>query len=88
VPLSISVEATLRDHHISSDRIESTLSYELIAEEIRAISKRHFHLVEKMAEHLAEFCLDTGKVSSVRVRIEKEKIFTEGPAGTEIYRFR
>jgi len=86
VALSISVEATLKNHIISADSIESTMSYELIAGEIRAISKHHFHLVEKLAEHLANFCLSDDKVQSVIVRIEKSNIFPEGPAGTEIIR--
>ena len=85
-PLSISVEATFADHHVDADSIENTVSYELIANEIRRISKQHFHLVEKMAEHLADFCLSQNRVSHVRVRIEKVKIFPEGYAGTEIIR--
>lgn len=87
-PLSISVEASFANHHIDEDDITSTMSYELIADEIRIISKQHFHLVEKMAEHLADFCLAQQRVSSVKVRIEKLKIFSEGYAGTEIIRSR
>lgn len=87
-PLSISVKAVFADHHIVEDDISSTMSYELIADEIRLISKRHFNLVEKMAEHLADFCLAQQRVSSVKVRIEKLKIFSEGYAGTEITRSR
>ena len=86
--LSITVEANFRDHRIESDAISSTLSYELIADEIRILSKRHFHLVETMAEHLAEFCLSQDRISSVRVRIEKPRIFPEGKAGTEIFRVK
>ena len=85
-PLSITVEAIFSDYKVSADDISSTMSYELLANEIRAISKRHFHLVEKMADHLADFCLSQPRVQSVRVRIEKTKIFLEGFAGTEIFR--
>lgn len=87
-PLSITVEATFSDFRVNADSIENTMSYELLAEEIRTISKRHFHLVEKMAEHLADFCLSNARVASVLVRIEKPKIFAEGFAGTEIIRSR
>ncbi len=85
-PLAISVEALFSDYKVDMDDIASTMSYELIANEIRSISKRHFHLVEKMAEHLAEFCLSHPRVETVKVRIEKLKIFEEGLAGTEIIR--
>lgn len=88
VSLSITVEVTFADHRIAADSIDSTMSYELIANEIRRISKTHFHLVEKLAEHLAEFCLLNPRTHSVMVKIDKSKIFPEGMAGTEIIRTR
>ncbi len=84
--LSISVEATFADYKIASDDISSTMSYDLIAREIRDISKRHFHLIEKMAEHLADFCLKYERIDSVKVTIEKLKMYPEGFSGTEIIR--
>ena len=88
IPLSVTVEVTFGDWQVAADSIDSTMSYELLADEIRRISKIHFHLVEKLAEHLADFCLGNSRVSSALVRVEKMKIFPEGPAGTEIIRTR
>lgn len=88
IPLSITIEVTFADYRVAEDSIDSTMSYELLADEIRRISKIHFHLVEKLAEHLTDFCLSNSRVASVRVRVEKLNIFAEGPAGTEIIRSR
>ncbi|PZP53841.1 MAG: hypothetical protein DI586_10615 [Micavibrio aeruginosavorus] len=86
--LSISVEAVFADYKVVNDDISSTMSYDLIATEIREISRRHFNLIEKMAEHLAEFCLKYDRVASVKVKIEKLKMYPEGFSGTEIIRLK
>lgn len=85
-PLSISVEAIFADHKVEEDHIDSTMSYALIVDEIRDMAKKHYNLVETMAEHLADFCLNNPRVSSARVRVEKTKMFPEGFVGTEITR--
>ena len=87
-PLSISVDAIFTDYKVNSDHIDSTMSYALIVDEIYLMAKKHFHLVEKMAEHLADFCLSNSRVASVRVRVEKTKMFSEGFVGTEITRIK
>ena len=82
----VNIEALFTDYRISEDKIESTVSYVPIIEEIRRISNIQFSLVEKMADHLAEFCLRHDRIQSVKVKIEKTDIFPEGRVGTEIYR--
>jgi dihydroneopterin aldolase len=85
-PLSISIEVVFEDYKVETDDIESTMSYVLLVDEVYKVCKRHFKLVEKMADHLAAFCLSHDRVSEATIRIEKTKMFAEGFSGTEITR--
>ena len=82
----VNIEAIFADYRVAEDKIEATISYVPIIEEIRRISNIQFSLVEKMADHLAEFCLAIDRIASVKIKIEKPDIFPEGRVGTEIYR--
>lgn len=82
----VNIEAVFSDYQILEDKIEATVSYVPIIEEIRKISNIQFSLVEKMADHLAAFCLQIDRITSVKVKIEKPDIFPEGRVGTEIFR--
>ncbi len=63
------------DYDGISDRLDSVLDYGLIIEAARAIvAQRHFNLIETLAERVAEACLADGRVSWVRVAIEKPDI--------------
>jgi len=55
-----------------SDRIEDTLNYEQIEEEVRAVAKKgRFQLVEALAAAVAKTCLKHRRVKSVRVVVDK-----------------
>ncbi len=56
----------------ASDKLEDTLNYELIEAEIVGMAKKgRYHLVEALAERVAETCLAHAAVAAVRVRVEK-----------------
>lgn len=58
-----------------SDRLDRVLDYGHMVEAVRAIvAARHFHLIETLAERIAESCLGDLRVKVVRVQIEKPDI--------------
>ena len=62
----------------AADRLETVLSYEDVANAIRAIvAEGHVHLIETLAERVAAVCLSDSRVSKVLVRIEKPDIFAD-----------
>lgn len=86
--VNVFVEATLSDHRIPADTIESTVSYAPIVEEIHRMSNIQFSLAEKFAEHLADFCFQEARIQKVKIIIEKPDIFPECTVGVEIIRSR
>jgi len=56
----------------SSDDIRDTIDYAAVVERLRAdLAQRHFHLLEKLAEHVASVMLDDFGAIWVRVSIAK-----------------
>ncbi len=86
--VKVPIEVILKDHEIKRDHIEDTMSYEGLVAAIRDLPKRHFELVETMAEHLADIALADARTSCVTVTIEKLEVYPEGRVGTEIIRYR
>ncbi len=82
----VNVEGILDDYRVGEDKITSTVSYAPIIEEIHRAANRQFSLAEKLAEHIADFCLAYPKIQSVKVRVEKPDIFPEAIVGAEIIR--
>lgn len=70
-----------------ADDIAEVPSYADIIDGIEAIARSgHIELVETFAERIAAHCLGDGRISGVRVRLEK---LERGPRrGVEIYRTR
>ena len=85
VDLSVAENTT----HID-DNIDNVVCYEKIATAIETIvHSGHVHLVETLAENIAEMNLQDPRVSCVRVRVEKlEAIKNTTSVGIEIERFR
>jgi len=73
-----------------NDDISNVVCYEKIARAIETIVKSgHIHLVETLAENIAEMNLQDPRVSCVRVRIEKlEALKNTASVGIEIERHR
>jgi len=70
------------------DTLDSVLSYEDVCNAIRAIvAEGHVHLIETLAERVAEACLANDRVIRVQVKIEKPDIFPDAATvGIEIER--
>ena len=73
-----------------SDRLESAIDYEAVAEKIRSVaSAGHINLAETLAEKIAEACLEDKRITCARVRVEKLHALPGAEAaGVEIDRTR
>ena len=82
--------SVLEDTQSLGDNIDNVVCYEKIATAIETIVKSgHVHLVETLAENIAEMSLQDARVSCVRVRVEKlEAIKNTASVGVEIERYR
>ena len=86
-PIRVNIEMAL-DGDVTEDRIEDTVSYEIVVGEIRRLAGIHHNLVEIFAKNLADFTLGEKRVRSVTVHVEKLEIFPEGSVGCKITRAR
>lgn len=74
IVISIDLD-TVDDYDGYSDRLDQVLDYGRIVEAVRLIvAARHFHLIETLAERIAEACLSDARVVLARVQIEKPDI--------------
>jgi len=73
-----------------NDDIQNVVSYERVVNHVKDIvAAGHVHLVETLAEIVAQKCLENRRVEYVRVRIEKPDIVAEAASvGVEIERTR
>lgn len=71
-----------------TDDVVQTVNYESIyLEIIKFVEGNSFHLLEKLAEGIANICLTKQRVDKVEVRVEKPKALKlAGSAGVEIIR--
>lgn len=69
----VSLEIDAADNYDGvSDRLEDVLDYGTIIGAVREIvCERHFHLIETLAERIAEASLENEQVTLVRVTVEK-----------------
>ncbi len=90
-PIRINVDLSVdeNDNDID-DRLENVVCYDSIVAEIRVIlAAGHVHLVETLAEQIADMALQDKRVLSVRVRVEKLRAIPEAAAvGVEIERHK
>jgi dihydroneopterin aldolase/D-erythro-7,8-dihydroneopterin triphosphate epimerase len=69
--INIEMEADCRPAGISDD-FQDAVDYRAVSKAVIAlVETSEFYLVEKMAEEIAEICLQNPKVSVARVRVEK-----------------
>ncbi|MCF6195567.1 MAG: dihydroneopterin aldolase [Emcibacter sp.] len=82
--------SVMEDSRNLNDDIDNVVCYEKIADAIKTIvNSGHVHLVETLAENIAEMNLQDPRVSCVRVRVEKlEAIENTTSVGIEIERYR
>lgn len=63
------------DYDGLSDHLEDVLDYGAIIDAVRQIvAARHFHLIETLAERVAEAALDDRRVAWARIAIEKPDV--------------
>jgi dihydroneopterin aldolase len=87
VNIDLSVREDLQN---LADDIKNVVSYEAVVRRVETIvAQGHVHLVETLAERIAEACLSDERVSAARVRIEKPDIIPNAHSvGVEIERVR
>jgi 7,8-dihydroneopterin aldolase/epimerase/oxygenase len=87
----LNIDLSVREDLVNlADDIENVVSYEAVVRRIEAIvAQGHVHLVETLAERIAEACLADERVSAARVRVEKPDIIPNARSvGVEIQRLR
>jgi dihydroneopterin aldolase len=87
----VNIDLSVReDQAILADDIDHVVSYEAVVRRVEAIvAQGHVHLVETLAERIAEACLADERVSAARVRVEKPDIIPNARSvGVEIERLR
>jgi dihydroneopterin aldolase len=88
--IRVNVDLAVSEHAAPrNDQISDVVSYEDVADGIRAIvAAGHVNLVETLAERIADMCLEDRRVRIARVRIEKLDILPDADSvGVEIERF-
>ena len=82
-PLSVTIEVWLDLPSVKDDRIEATMSYEILANLVRDIPNKHYHLLEYLAEQLFAEIFKQPRVIKARVGLTKTKMFAEGLCGID-----
>ena len=84
IDLSVDESLDVRDHDLSS-----VVCYEAVVRGALAIiAAGHIHLVETLAERIADMCLADRRVIGARVRVEKlDAVPDTASVGVEIERF-
>jgi dihydroneopterin aldolase len=87
----VNIDLSVREgtSHIEDD-IKNVVSYEIVVRRVeKIVASGHVHLVETLAERIAEACLSDERVTAARVRIEKPDIIPNARSvGVEIERLR
>jgi dihydroneopterin aldolase len=70
--LSIDVEFPVAGHPAATDSIEDAVDYDTIARAVAEVcSGREFHLIETVAEQIADRLLENFPISEVRIVVRK-----------------
>jgi len=72
-PVHIDVECELRDAVVAGDEVSQSLSYSTLAEKIRALAGdgRVRKLLETLAAHIADACLEDARIRVVVISLRK-----------------
>lgn len=83
-PLSASIEVWLNlNDKIKTDTIDETVSYEILADLIRNCTKRHYHILEYLAEYLCDEIFKNPKAVKIHMTLTKTEMFEEGLCGID-----
>lgn len=74
----------------STDKLESVVCYDDLIAAVRVVvGEEHLHLIETLAERIAEACFRDRRVLTARIRIEKLDVYADAESvGVEIERRR
>jgi len=74
----------------ADDHIRDVVCYEEVTEDLRRLlAGPHIHLVETLAEEIAELCFKDPRVIAARIRVDKLDVFADAESvGIEITRVR
>ncbi len=89
--LIISVDLTVQEaEKAHNDQLDNVVCYGEVVKQIKEIcSGDHVNLIETIAEHIAERCLEDKRVLAARIRIDKPDIIPEcSSVGIEIERMQ
>jgi FolB domain-containing protein len=87
--VTITIAASVNIHTAAqSDDIQDTVNYhDLTARIVEKVSGSTFYLIEKLAQTVADTCLEDTRIKQVKVTVEKPKaIKLAGSAAIEIVR--
>jgi dihydroneopterin aldolase len=87
----VNIDLSVREGASSiEDDIRNVVSYEVVVRRVeRIVAQGHVHLVETLAERIAEACLSDERVMAARIRIEKPDVIPNARSvGVEIERIR
>ena len=89
VVVDLALHADLRKAG-AGDRLEDTVDYAAVEAEVaEMVQASDFHLIEGLAERIAEICLARPGVEAVTVRVDKPgALRLAGSVGVEIFRER
>ena len=74
----------------SPDRLDAVVCYDRLTRAVRSLAAgEHVHLIETLAERIAQTALGDPRILNVRVRVEKLDVYPDAAAvGVEIERVR
>jgi len=72
-PFEVDLELHLdMDRAVLSDALEDTVDYSAVCEAVsRVVASERYHLLERLAQRIAEVCLTDSRVHSVSVEVRK-----------------
>jgi dihydroneopterin aldolase len=87
-PIRVNVDLSVEDRPVVDGDIASVVCYDSVVRKIRTIvDSGHIHLVETLAERIADMVLQDRRVKGVRVRVEKlQAVADTAGVGVEIER--
>ncbi len=84
------IDITVQENPNAADEINEVVCYHKVVKKIQAICKDgHVHLLETLAETIAESSLEDNRILAIRVKLEKPEALREAASvGVEIERLQ
>ncbi len=84
------IDITVQENPNAADEIDEVVCYHKVVKKIQSICENgHVHLLETLAETIAETCLEDQRILAIRVKLEKPEALREAASvGVEIERLQ